>query len=325
MMRLILSQDPPRRAQGAWSRALLALGMALPFVACSEVSGVSDAPLVVVTTGQIHDAAEALMEGVTVELKLLCGPGVDPHSYGASTRDVLAMDQAALIVFNGFHLEAQLSELLEREAIAAKSWSMASAFPAERCLGWSEEGVETDSFDPHIWNDLEGWSSCVEALSSELVALFPGSASQIEANAAAYSRELLEVDAWASQRLEQIPEARRILVSGHDAFSYFARNYGLETLAILGVGNDPEADLRTMRSVADRVVEMRVPVLFLESITNPRLTQALLEACEARGWEVRIADEPLYSDDLGVEAPADTFLGAFRANVEVISTALGTP
>ena len=52
MMRLILSQDPPRRAQGAWSRALLALGMALPFVACSEVSGVSDAPLVVVTTAR---------------------------------------------------------------------------------------------------------------------------------------------------------------------------------------------------------------------------------------------------------------------------------
>ncbi len=312
------------RSTGAWSIAPLALGLAFSFAGCGEVSGGSEAPLVVVTTGQIHDATQALVEGVAVELKLLCGPGVDPHSYGASTRDVMAMDRADLIIFNGFHLEAQLSELLEREAIAAKSWPMAGAFPAERRLGWSEDGVETDGFDPHIWNDLEGWSSCVEALSAELTELFPGSAEQIEANAAAYTRELLAADEWAREQLGALPESRRVLVSGHDAFSYFARNYGLETLAILGVGNDPEADLQTMRSVAERVVEKRVPVVFLESVTNPRLTQALLEACEARGWKAEIADQPLYSDDLGVEAPVDTFLGAFRSNVEVISEALGT-
>ncbi|MDG1048803.1 MAG: zinc ABC transporter substrate-binding protein [Planctomycetota bacterium] len=324
MMRLILTKGALQRTAGAWSRASLALGLLVPLTACGEVSGGPKAPLVVITTGQIHDAAQALVEGVEVELKLLCGPGVDPHGYGASTRDVLAMDKADLIVFNGFHLEAQLSDLLEREAIAAKSWSMASAFPAERRLGWSEGGVSTDNFDPHIWNDLEGWSSCVAALSLELTELFPESAEQIKANAAAYGMELLAVDQWARQQLGELPESRRVLVSGHDAFSYFARNYGLETLAILGVGNDPEADLLTMRSVAERVVEKEVPVVFLESVTNPRLTQALLEACEARGWNARIADAPLYSDDLGAEAPVDTFLGAFRANVETIFTALGT-
>jgi len=184
--------------------------------------------------------------------------------------------------------------------------------------------VGDESFDPHIWNDLQGWSSCVEALSQELAELFPESAEQITANGERYRAELLAANQWAAQRLGALPESRRVLVSGHDAFNYFARNYGLETVAILGVGNDPEADLRTMRTVAEEVVERQVPVVFLESITNPRLTQALLEACAARGWTARIADEPLYSDDLGVEPPVDTFLGAFRANVEVISTALGT-
>lgn len=302
----------------------MALGLVLPCVSCGEVSSSSGRPLVVVTTGQIHDATRALVEGVTVDLKLLCGPGVDPHSYGASTRDVLAMDDAELIVFNGFHLEAKLAELLEREAIAAKSWSMASAFPEDRRLGWSEDGAEADGYDPHIWNDLEGWSSCVGALSVELGRIFPEDAEQIALNAERYAANLRETDAWAAAQLGALPEARRVLVSGHDAFSYFARNYGLETVAILSVGNDPEADLRTMRSVAERVVERKVPVVFLESVTNPRLTQALVEACEARGWTTRIADEPLYSDDLGAEAPVNTFLGAFRANVRVISTALGT-
>lgn len=302
----------------------MAVGLVLSIASCGGSASGSGMPLVVVTTGQIHDATRAMVEGVPVELKLLCGPGVDPHSYGASTRDVLAMDQAELIIFNGFHLEAQLSELLEREAIAEKSWAMSSAFPAERRLGWSEEGEEAQSFDPHIWNDLEGWSSCVEALSQELAALFPEDAEQITDNARRYASEVLAAHEWAVEQLSALPESRRVLVSGHDAFSYFARNYGLETVAILGVGNDPEADLRTMRTVAEKVVEREVPVVFLESITNPRLTQALLEACAARGWAARIADQPLYSDDLGVEPPVNTFLGAFRANVEVISAALGT-
>lgn len=300
------------------------MGLALSLAGCGGSSTGADVPLVVVTTGQIHDAARAMVEGVPVELKLLCGPGVDPHSYGASTRDVLAMDRAELIIFNGFHLEAQLSELLEREAIAEKSWSMARAFPTDRRLGWSDEGGEAESFDPHIWNDLEGWSSCVAALSLELAGLFPESREQIVANASRYSDEIRAAHEWAVEQLGALPASRRVLVSGHDAFSYFARNYGLETVAILGIGNDPEADLRTMRTVAEEVVERQVPVVFLESITNPRLTQALLEACAARGWQARIADHPLYSDDLGVEPPVDTFLGAFRANVEVITAALGT-
>lgn len=321
-MRLILSKGAPWRTSRA-SSAAAAAGLILALAGCGEPPGASGAPLVVVTTGQIHDATRAMVEGLEVELKLLCGPGVDPHSYGASTGDVRAMDEAALIVFNGFHLEAKLSDLLEREAIEAKSWSMAGAFPEERRLGWSEEGEEADGFDPHIWNDLEGWSSCVQALSRELVELFPDSEVQITANADRYRADLDGAHEWAAQQLGALPESRRVLVSGHDAFSYFARNYGLETVAILGVGNDPEADLRTMRTVAETVVERQVPVVFLESITNPRLTQALLEACAARGWTARIADQPLYSDDLGVEPPANTFLGAFRSNVEVITTALG--
>jgi len=65
-----------------------------------------------------------------------------------------------------------------------------------------------------------------------------------------------------------------------------------------------------------------VPAIFLESITNPKLTLALREACESRGWNVEIWERPLYSDDLGDAEPVDTFLGAFRWNVETIAAAL---
>ena len=64
-------------------------------------------------------------------------------------------------------------------------------------------------------------------------------------------------------------------------------------------------------------------MIFLETITNPKVTEALQESCAARDWSVKIAEQPLYSDDLGSEAPQNTFLGAFESNVNLIAESLG--
>ena len=81
--------------------------------------------------------------------------------------------------------------------------------------------------------------------------------------------------------------------------------------------------MKTMREVATTVCDRKVPVIFLETITNSKVTEALQEACAARDWSVRIAEQPLYSDDLGSEPPHDTFLGAFKSNVNLIADSLG--
>lgn len=312
--------------------AIFGLALTTLLAACGgdstgEASSES-APLIVATTGHIHDALQSLVEGTDIELKLLCGPGVDPHSYGASTKDVLAMERARAIVFNGFHLEAQLGDVLSKESLANKSWAMASAFPEEQRLDWTEDGTpdgEVDPnapFDPHIWNDLPGWAACVSGLTTHLGGLFPEHAELLASNGGAYRAQILEAHEWAKGELGSVSKTQRVLVSGHDAFQYFAGQYDWETKAVLGVGNDPEADIKTMQSVAAFVVERQVPVIFLESITNPKLTQALEEACEGRGWTVRIADVPLYSDDLGSAPPVNTYLGAFRSNVQTITDAM---
>ena len=80
---------------------------------CGPKSGSSDGkPLWIATTGHIYDALTRISAGTDVEIKLLCGPGIDPHSYAASPGDVKAMANADAIFFNGFHLEAKLHDLL---------------------------------------------------------------------------------------------------------------------------------------------------------------------------------------------------------------------
>ncbi|MEC9117122.1 MAG: zinc ABC transporter substrate-binding protein, partial [Planctomycetota bacterium] len=138
-----------------FSLTLLAAGFL--FTGCgatdSSSGGSGDGQKWVATTGHVYDALSRISEGTEVEIKLLCGPGIDPHSYAASTSDVKSMAGADAIFFNGFHLEARLHELLHHE-FADKSWSMASVFPKEARLDWVEDGeIDPEApFDPHIWN-----------------------------------------------------------------------------------------------------------------------------------------------------------------------------
>lgn len=277
----------------------------------------------VATTGQINSALVKLTEGTNATIRLFCGPGVDPHSFSASTQDVQAMLDADLIVYNGFHLEAKLSEHLHG-SFENKSWSMASAFPEKHRLDWVEEGsVDADApFDPHIWNHLPAWAECVTELATRLGEADPKNADVYRANGEAYVDELLDSHRWAEEKLAALPADRRTIVSAHDAFNYFSKLYGMESLAVLGIGNDPEADVKTMRLVAETICEKKIPAIFMESITNPKVTQALQEACAARDWNVRLVSQPLYSDDIGETAPQNTFLGAFKSNVEIIFEAL---
>ena len=308
--------------------SLLGLGLAASLLAAGCSGGAADGdgrPLVVATTGHIHDALVNLTEGLPIELRLLCGPGVDPHSYAATTGDVSDMQRARAIVYNGFHLEAQLGEILEQGPMAERSWAMASAFPAARVLDWVEDG-EVDPgapHDPHIWNHLEGWGEAVEGLVSHMAGLFPEHAAGILGRGSDYLEEIREADRWARETLGALSRDQRVLVSGHDAFNYFAVAYDFDTHAVLGIGNDPEADIRTMQEIAQICADKKVPTIFLESITDPKVTKALEEACRGRGWTTSIAEQPLYSDDLGEEPPVDTYLGAFRTNVERIAAGLG--
>lgn len=277
----------------------------------------------IATTGQINSALERITAGTEAKIKLFCGPGVDPHSFQASTNDVQAMLDADLIIYNGFHLEAQLSEYLSGE-FKDKSWAMASAFPEQQRLDWVEDGKIDPAapFDPHIWNHLPGWADCVTGLAETLAQADQENAEIYRENSATYVAELLQAHQWAAEKLAALPENRRTIVSAHDAFGYFAKNYGMTTSAPLGVGNDAEADIKTMREIAVQICDEKIPAIFLESITSRKVTQALSEACEARGWKVKIVEQPLYSDDIGEEPPCDTFLGAFRSNVTVIHDAL---
>lgn len=306
---------------------LLLIGV-LPLAGCGAAADVSDAEKqtlsAVATTGPVGDALRRLA-GERIEVNVLMGPGVDPHLYREKPSDMIALAQASVVVHNGLHLEGRLADVLEGMAKKKTVISMAGGLETAhdpRLI--SPEGYDT-LHDPHVWHDVRLWSECVQHLCDQLVEFDPDGAEQYRARCETFRKQLDDLHAYCVNRLSEVPEQQRLLVTAHDAFAYFSRAYGLESVGLKGVSTEDEIDLGRMQQVVDLLVERRVPAVFVESAVAPKVVEALVEPAAERGHTLRIGGE-LYADAMGpTGSGADDYLGMIRANVETIASALQSP
>ena len=278
------------------------------------------APLqLVATTAMVADVLREV-GGERVEVQGLMGPGVDPHLYRQTRRDVTAMTRADAVFWNGLNLEAQLRNFLSRLAQRKPVFAAGEAVPAEQRL--ADEAYQ-DQPDPHVWMDPGRWRWVVEGMRDALVELAPAHASEFQARAEAYLAELEALDRYAVGVLDSVPASARVLVTAHDAFGYFGDAYGYEVLGIQGFSTESEAGLARIESLVDVLVERRIGAIFIESSVSDRNVQALVEGAAAEGWAVEIGGE-LYSDAMGPAATYEgTWLGMLDHNVTLIARALG--
>ncbi len=276
---------------------------------------------VVATTTIVADAVRQV-GGDDVEVISLMGAGVDPHVYKPSAGDVRRMAAADIVFYSGLHLEGKMGEVLEQmNGRGIRTVAVTGCIEEDRLIVTSVRGA--GGHDPHVWFDVALWSDAVVCVRDGLVEIDPGHAEDFERRAAEYGRELEALDQEIAERLSTIPEGRRVLVTAHDAFSYFGRAYGLEVRGLLGVSTASEAGAADVKDLARFIAERQIPAVFVETSVSPRTIEALREAVAARGFEVARGGS-LYSDALGSPGgPAETYAGTVRANVETIVTALG--
>jgi manganese/zinc/iron transport system substrate-binding protein len=343
MEKLMMRQMQVSVSRGGWSAARCCMVLCMSVMAtvlggCDRAAsgtnaggspGTQTGPLrVVATTGMIADAAR-IVAGERAVVTALMGPGVDPHIYKATPADVRVLSEADVILYNGLHLEGRINDTLERLAGTKAVVQVTDTLgPSGKLISLAEEGAAaTDDgakqFDPHVWFDVAMWSQVVRRVGAALSERDPQSAPQFAAAAEQYARVLADVHAYAIATLNTIPADRRVLVSAHDAFSYFGRAYGLEVLAIQGISTDSEASLRDINALVDLLVSRKIPAVFVESSVPRKTIEALVEGCRARGHEVRIGGE-LFSDALGERGtPEATYVGMMLHNIEAVTRALG--
>jgi len=302
---------------------LVTLIAALILAGCGQDGGaggnIADRPIrVVCTTSMITDLVRSV-GGQRVQANGLMGPGVDPHLYKASAGDVGRLQEADIIFYNGLHLEAAMSEVLEQMHTRKTTKAVTDGIDRSILLAPPEF---KGAYDPHIWFDVTLWISATEVVRDTLIEADPASAEQFRANSAGYINKLQDLHTYVTQRANEVPPEKRVLVTAHDAFNYFGRAYKFEVRGLQGISTATEAGTGDMQTMAAFIVERQIPAIFVESSVPPRTIEALQAAVRSRNFDVKIGGQ-LYSDALGSEGtPAGTYEGMVRSNIDTIADAL---
>ena len=308
-----------------WGLAAACL-VSVVLMGCSPVTapvmsdGADDGVLrVYATTGYLADAVANIAP--EAEVTTMVGPGGDPHTYQPSTRDIETLLDADVVLWNGLHLEAQMLDQLG--SLGDRQLAVGDHLPEDLLLDWPETDEEGNPLhDPHIWNSPAAWSLVVEQVADKLSATDPEHAAEYQRKARSYLAEIESAASEAEELLADIPDDRRILITGHDAFGYFGETYGLEVHATDFVSTEAALSPEELSGLATLITEHRVPVIFQDNQANPQAIVSLKEAVRSRGWQVDVSDSELYADSLGADPGVDSYLSVFRHNSQAIADAL---
>lgn len=303
--------------------ALVAGVFGLGLLMAGGVSRAEDAKVQVVATTTLVADLVREVGGSRVQMEALMGPGVDPHLYKPSARDIGRLGRAEVVFYSGLHLEGRLEEVLRRLTTrGVRVTAVAEAVPESERM----RAPDDPHPDPHVWGDPGLWEKAAGAVADTLVAVDPEGATYYRERQKAYAATLTSLRKWAGEQVATIPEARRLLITSHDAFNYLGRATGMEVLGVQGISTVSEAGLADMTLIIDRVRERQLPAVFVESSVSPAAMDRI-----SRDSGARIGGE-LFSDALG--APGEirerggerldvgTYVGMFRYNVLTIVEAL---
>jgi len=275
---------------------------------------------VVATIGMIADVAKKI-GGDKVVVTSLMGSGVDPHLYKASAGDVERLSEADLILYNGLHLEAGMSGVLERLAdqYSYRVFCVTDQVDRSKLMAPPEfEGA----YDPHIWFDVVLWTAVVETIRDVFIQRSPSSKPDFQQQAKEYVLELTDLHNYVQEVANRIPANHRVLVTAHDAFGYFGRAYGFEVRGLQGISTAAEAGTADVRNLAKFISDERIPAIFVESSIPKQSIEAVRAAVSARGFAVKMGGE-LFSDAMGDPTTDEgTYTGMIRHNIDTIADGL---
>jgi manganese/zinc/iron transport system substrate-binding protein len=276
--------------------------------------------VIVCTTGMIADIVRKI-GGNLIMVHGLMGPGVDPHLYRATEGDMHKLMAADIIFYNGLHLEGKMADLFKQMNKYIKTIAVADALePAQLIMSPDMP----DIYDPHIWFDVQLWMHVVQLIGDTLCAVDDDEVHQINytQRTQALLHELAMLHIYVQSRVAEIPEPQRILVTAHDAFSYFGRAYGIRVIGLQGISTDADISAKDVQDLVELIVAHHIPALFVESSITHRTLHAVQDAVTACGSNVMLGDE-LFSDALGdSDTQAGTYIGMVRHNVDAMASAL---
>lgn len=302
--------------------ALLVIFLCLASISCgSGAAGDAARPLrVLAAEGFLADIARNVV-GDRAQVETLVPLGADPHTFEPTPQDVARIAESTVLVINGGGLEAWIEETLENAGGSRTVIEAAAGLPSREAH--EEEGGESEEHhhegDPHFWLDPNHVIHYVENIRDGLIRADPEGRDIYERNAAAYIAQLQELDRWISAQVEQIPPERRMLVTNHESFGYFADRYGFRVIGAIvpSVSTDASPSAQELAALVERIRESGAPAIFLEAGVSPKLAEQIAQETGARVVTGLYTHSPS-----GPAGPAPTYIEMIRYNTRAIVEAL---
>lgn len=287
-------------------------------------------PKVVATNSVLCDVTQKIARD-TIELTCVIPAGTDPHVYQAKPSDRKAIEQANLILYNGYGFEANLMKSIQSTnnstpkvavgEIAAPKPIKGEEHNHDRKNGeQGEENNEYSESDPHVWHDVKNGVQMIEIIRDNLNKISPNNQAKYSSNAKTMTRELTQLDSWIKAQIATIPAQQRKLVTTHDAMGYYATAYGIPLEgALQGISTEEKPTAGRVKELVDEIRKLGVPTIFAEATINPKLIEAV-----AKEAKVKVSNQELFADGLGEKgSKADTYEKMLMSNTQAIVEGLG--
>ena len=292
---------------------VLTLLAAILLAACLPQPSTRGGLRVLATTTFLADIAQNVA-GQRVEVTSLIPVGVDPHEYQLTPQDTTRIAQAQVLIANGVGYETWLQRTLTNvggqrvEVIASNGIT-----PHPDTSGGHQEG------DPHLWLDPNNVIQYVENIRDGLTQADPAGAAIYKTNAAAYIEQLRSLDTWITEQVNQIPPEKRMLVTNHEAFGYFAARYGFKIIGTIipSLSTEASPSAQQMAALIDQIKAAKAPAIFVEVGVNTNMADQIASETGTR------VVSGLYLETLSAKnGPAPDYISMMKYDVTQIVGAL---
>ncbi len=311
------------RPRAGWGHARFVLVASLLLWACaSPAARPGSAPAQPVRVLAVETFLSDIAQNVAgdrLRVGALMPIGLDPHTFEPAPSDVVKVSQSQVLIVNGAGLEDWLQRLLDNAGgqrlviDASQGLAMRVPPPGDPAAAEHPEG------DPHFWLDPTKVVRYVENIRDGLSQADPAGADAYAKNAQAYIAQLNDLDQWIMAQVSQVPPARRLLVTNHETFGYFADRYGFRIIGAIvpSVTSNASPSAQEMAALVDRVRAAGAPAVFLEVGANTQLADQL-----AGETGIKVVTGLLTHSVSAAGGPAPTYLAMMRYNTNAIVTAL---
>lgn len=299
---------------------LLFLLFSLLLSACQSAPAAATKPglKVIAVESFLQDIAQNVA-GSRASVSYLLPLGLDPHSFEPSPRDVARLADSSVVIINGGGIEQWLEKAINniggQRLIIEASAGLKSRTPQPGEMPVDEPG----GLDPHFWLDPLSVVKYVENIRDGLIQADPAGKDEYTANADAYIAQLRDLNGWIQSQIDQIPPARRLMVTNHESFGYYADRYGLKIVGTIlqSVSSSATPSAQQMAQLVNQIKSSGAPAIFLETGTNPKLAEQIASETGA----VVVTDLLTHS----ITAPdglAPTYIDMMKYNTNEIVKAL---